>query len=71
MSLPSVVVDARCMRAAQMARALGALIRPLPHNKSLQRTVIDKLFVRGPAVLAPRPRNHARLAPRTAAELNR
>jgi hypothetical protein len=42
-----------------------------PHNTSLQRTVIDKVLVRGPVFLALRPRNRARLAPRTAAELNR
>jgi hypothetical protein len=71
MPLWSDVVDPQCMRAAPMSCALGALIRPLPHNKSLQRTVIDKVLARGRAVLALRLRNHARLAPRTAAELNR
>jgi hypothetical protein len=40
-------------------------------NKSLQRTVIDKVLARGPAVAALWPRNHAQLAPRTAAELSR
>jgi hypothetical protein len=40
-------------------------------NKSLQRTVIDKVLARGPAVLALRSRHYARLAPRTAAELSR
>jgi hypothetical protein len=43
----------------------------LSPNTSLQRTVRHKVLVRGPAVLALRPRNHARLAPRTAAELSR
>jgi hypothetical protein len=40
-------------------------------NKSLQRTVWHKVLARGQAVVALGPRNHARLAPRTAAELNR
>jgi hypothetical protein len=40
-------------------------------NTSLQRTVWHKVLARGRAVVAQRPRNNARLAPRTAAELNR
>jgi hypothetical protein len=46
-------------------------LTPVPPNTSLQRTVIDKVLARGPAVAAPRSRNHARLTPRTAAELSR
>jgi hypothetical protein len=42
-----------------------------PSNNSLQRTVVDKVLARGQAAVALRPRNHARLAPRTAAELSR
>jgi hypothetical protein len=45
--------------------------KQLAPNTSLQRTVIDKVLARGRAVAALRPRNHARLAPRTAAELSR
>jgi hypothetical protein len=42
-----------------------------PANSSLQRTVWNKVLGRGRAALALRPRNHARLAPRAAAELSR